>query len=128
MPSLSLIFHLVDVADGITAPGPVQEHSAVLAVQWCEYLESHAARLYGSAITAGLEEAQEIIKHIKLGEIKDGVTIREVWRHGWSRLDTSEEVKLGMRLLQEYGWLIVEKTDTGGRPSEVVRLNPHITK
>ncbi|MBJ6799327.1 DUF3987 domain-containing protein [Geomonas propionica] len=128
MPSLALIFHLVAVADG-EMQGPVSEVSAVLAVRWCEYLESHAMRIYGAATPPGMDAAREIVKHIKRGAIKDGAKIREIWRPQWSRLTTSDQVKAGLDVLCQYDWLAVEKSCTsehGGRPSEIIRINPLI--
>src|SRR5208337_3331522 len=49
MPSLALIFHLVEVADGTESEGPVSERAAIMAVTWCEYLETHAWRVYGAS-------------------------------------------------------------------------------
>ncbi|TLN23780.1 DUF3987 domain-containing protein, partial [bacterium] len=77
MPSLALIFHLVDVADG-NEPGAVSEQAALMATAWCEYLESHAYRLYGGMTAPGMEAAREIIKHLCRGAIRDGATLREI--------------------------------------------------
>lgn len=125
MPSLALIFHLVDVADG-TAAGPVSERAALMAAAWCDYLESHAGRIYGAATMPGMEAAREIVKHIRRGAIQDGAKFREIHRNQWARLTTPEEVRAGMEILQEYDWLSIEKTTTGGRPSELIRLNPRL--
>lgn len=129
MPSLALVFHLVSVADGAEQPGPVSQQAACMAVAWCEYLESHAARIYGGTSTPGMESAREIIKHIRRGEINDGMTIREIWRPQRSKLTSAEEVKAGLAVLEEYDWLIVEKiiNARGGRPSESIKLNPKIS-
>ena len=124
MPSLALIFHLIEVADGTTEPGPVSERAAAMAAAWCDYLESHAGRVYGGIMSPGIDEAREIVKHIRRGAIQDGATVREVWRHQWARLTSSEEVKSGLNILTEYDWLTVEKVTTGHRPSEIIRLNP----
>lgn len=128
MPSLALIFHLVSVADGIEQPGPVSQQAARMAAAWCAYLESHAARIYGGTSTPGMESAREIIKHIRRGKIRDGMTIREIWKQNWSKISTPEEAKNGLAVLEEYEWVIVEKVINarGGRPSEVVKLNPNI--
>lgn len=126
MPSLALIFHLIEVADGTTEPGPVSERAAVMAAAWCQYLESHAGRVYGGIMAPGMDAAKEIVKHIRRGAIQDGATVREVWRHQWSRLTSSEEVKAGLNVLTEYDWLIVEKITAGNRPTEIIRLNPKI--
>ena len=65
MPGLALIFHLVELADKIVTPQgdptlqPPREtspwadqvplHCAKLAAEWCDYLETHARRIYGLA-------------------------------------------------------------------------------
>ena len=59
MPALSLIFHLVNVADGAT-PGPVSEDAAIMAAAWCQYLESHAGRVYGSALAHEMDAARSL--------------------------------------------------------------------
>lgn len=129
VPSLALIFHLVNVADGIREAGsPVDEQAALMALIWGEYLESHAWRIYGAATSPGMEAAREIVKRIQKGDIQDGVTIRDVWRHNWTRLTTADEVKAGLIVLQDYEWLTVDRTTTGGRPSEIIRLNPNIKR
>jgi putative DNA primase/helicase len=125
MPSLALIFHLVAVADGAT-PGPVSEVSAVLAAAWCQYLESHATRIYGAATMPGIEAAREIVKHIRRGAISEGCTPKKIYRNQWSRLTSPEEVKAGLEVLAGYDWLTLQKITTGGRPSEIIRLNPLI--
>jgi putative DNA primase/helicase len=125
MPSLSLIFHLVAVADG-APPGPVSETAAQMAAAWCEYLESHAGRIYGGATKPGMDAAREIVKHIQRGAIQDGCKPKDIYRNQWSRLTTPEEVKAGLEVLEEYDWLSVATISTGGRPSEIVTLNPHI--
>jgi len=126
MPSLALIFHLVEVADGTTYPGPLSERAALMAAAWCDYLESHAGRIYGGAMMPGMESAREIVKHIRRGAIQGGCKPKDIYRNHWSRLATPEEVKAGLDVLTEYDWLTVEKENTGGRPSEVIRLNPMI--
>ncbi len=126
MPSLALIYHLVEVVDGSTPPGPVSVRAAAMAAGMCEYLESHAIRIYSGGSSPGMESAREIIRRIEKGDIKDGATIREIWRPQWSRLTTSEEVQAGLEVLQLYEWLTVKTAKTGGRPTQTISLNPRI--
>lgn len=125
MPSLALTFHLVDVVDGAVT-GPVSEQAAITAAAWCDYLESHAGRIYGAATMPGMEAAREIVKHIRRGNIQDSVKFRDIHRNQWSRLATPEDVRAGIEVLHEYDWLTIERTTTGGRPSEIIRLNPRL--
>lgn len=126
MPSLALIFHLIEVADGTTETGAVTDRAAIMAAAWCDYLESHAGRIYGAAGSVGLEPAKEIVKHIQRGEVKGGCTVKDIYRKHWSRLKTAEDVKAGLDVLVENDWLVLELIRTGGRPSEVIRLNPRV--
>lgn len=126
MPSLALIIHLVNVAGGLIEPGPVTEEAALMAAGWCEYLESHAVRIYGGGQQPAMESARELLKRIQRGDIQDGFKPKEIYRCHWSKLDTPEAVRSGLKILEDYDWLAVDRTETGGRPSEVVRLNPRI--
>jgi putative DNA primase/helicase len=127
MPSMALIFHLVDVAAG-AASGPVSEVAAAIAADWCDYLESHACRIYGGASMPGMEEAREILKHIRRGDIKDGCKTWEIWRPQWSRLISPGDAQAGLDVLSSYGWVAVEKIPTGGSPQKIVKLNPMMKK
>lgn len=78
MPTLALIFHLIEVADGTTEPGTVTDRAAIMAAAWCDYLESHAGRIYGAAVSVGLEPAKAILKRIQRGEVKDGCKPKDI--------------------------------------------------
>lgn len=82
MPSLALIFHLIDVADG-KARGPISEGAARLAVDWCEYLESHARRIYATAASPEQEAAVKLAEKIKAVSLPNPFTTRDVERKGW---------------------------------------------
>jgi hypothetical protein len=61
MPSLALIFHIIDNADGqresrITLP------SVKKAAAWCLYLESHARRIYGMVLDSAFEASPILSK------------------------------------------------------------------
>ncbi len=126
MPSLALVFHLVSVVDGkAEAAGAVGAEAALRATAWCEYLETHAKRLYASAEDAALESARVLLGRIRKGDVRDGCAVREVYRgHEWSRLSTPEEVNAAAAVLEDHGWLRVEKVSTKGRPTLKLRLNP----
>jgi hypothetical protein len=68
MPSLALIFHAIGVADG-TASGPVTLRSAQRAAQWCDYLETHARRIYGLVNDLEIQAAARLASKIQEGAI-----------------------------------------------------------
>ena len=108
MPSLALIFHLLDVADGKVF-GNVTITSAQLAAAWCDYLESHARRIYHMAGNITQRAAGNLTMKIKQGKLDDGFTARDVQRKGWSILTEKEVVNFALIELAEAGWLKSKK-------------------
>ena len=51
LPSLALLFHLIDGVD-TGRRGPVSRAAAAQAAAWCEYLAAHARRLYATVTDA----------------------------------------------------------------------------
>jgi hypothetical protein len=124
MPSLALLFELIDT-EGF--PVSVGKTAALRAVAWCEYLETHAGRLYASAEKPAMEGARALLGRIRKGDVKDGSSAREIYRgRHWSKLSTPEEVTVAVAVLEDYGWLRIEKVETGGRPTTRIRLHPSL--
>lgn len=130
MPSLALLFHLAEAARG---GDTVSLNSARRAAAWCEYLESHARRVYSCIVTPQLRAARELadkIKHRKVGT--DGFfSCRDVYLKGWSGLDSPEAVKMAAEVLQDAGWVRDVSTQSGrfgGRPSNRYGVNPGVWK
>jgi len=118
IPSLSLIFHLVD-----GGTGPVTETATLRALAWGQYLESHAYRAYGSITSMEISTAKAILKKIKEGKLPSGFSSRDVWRPGWSKLTDSEQVSRGLKVLEDYGWIESEEILTKGRTKTVYHSN-----
>lgn len=123
MPSIALILHLIDVVGGIASPGLVSEDAAIKAADWCEYLESHARRIYGLLGNIRKKSASELIKKIKKGIIKNGFTKRDVYRNEWHLLN-KEQTDEACQELVEAGWLRVNVIKTDGKPREEYLINP----
>lgn len=125
IPSLALIFHLVDWADGAPA-GPVSLDAVRLAAEWGDYLEAHARKVYAEELMADVLAAERLAKKIEAGEVKDGQTIRDIYRNGWQGLNTVERVQFAIDELAKLNWVRIETKETGGRSSEVLRLHPDL--
>ena len=101
------------------------------AAAWCEYLESHARRVYSCIVTPQLRAARELadkIKHRKVATDRF-FSCREVYLKGWSGLDSPEAVKQAAEVLQDAGWvrdLSTESGPFGGRPSNRYEVNPGV--
>jgi hypothetical protein len=126
MPSLALIFHMVDVAYKGGDIGAVSDEAAILAAAWCEYLELHARKVYAAELEPENQTAYLLANKIKEGSIQNGYTIRDIHRKEWTGLSSPEQVKKGLTALEDCNWLRVVKQDTGGRPTEVIQLNPKL--
>ncbi|MCH7501014.1 MAG: DUF3987 domain-containing protein, partial [Nitrospinae bacterium] len=89
MPTLALIIHLIDIADGAEA-GPISVGAAEKAAAWCDYLESHARRAYGLVLDIDQQAAAQLANKIIAGRLVDGFTARYVYRKGWHLLNSTE--------------------------------------
>jgi hypothetical protein len=124
MPSLALLFQLVDFVDGTGERGVVGHEATLRAAAWCEYLRTHAERLYSSAQNPAMEAARALLERMRKGEVKDGSTVREIYRKQWAKLSSSETVNAAAEVLEEFGWLRVETLKTEGRSTTEVHLHP----
>jgi hypothetical protein len=153
MPSLALLFHLVNIsapvadANGDQDPAepsfgtfgiPIPSHptekslagvsleAAQLAAAWCDFLEAHARKVYAAELYPGVDSAQALAEKIKAGQVADGLPVREIYRHHWSGLTSAASVSKALEVLSDAGWVRVESVDTGGRPTDVLRLHPEL--
>ncbi len=128
MPALALIFHLVSVADG-TASGAVSAESTRLAIAWCDYLETHARRIYHMATDVTQQAAKALSRRIRKKEIEDSFTIRSLYRKGWQGLDDQELAEAACDELVRLGWLKEmhqPASPAGGRSKTSYRINPKL--
>lgn len=133
MASLALIFHIID---GIKfgSVGDISLQSAEMAIEWCEYLESHARRIYGLILNAVYTKASVLGKKLKQlneqhGWYLNGFKARDIHRKNWKSLTDIESVENALELLIDKNWLSVEEIPTtgkGGRPTQLYRINPKI--
>ncbi|MES2252458.1 MAG: DUF3987 domain-containing protein [Pseudomonadota bacterium] len=125
MPALALIFHILDLVDSKNR-GQVTLESAERAAAWCDYLESHARRIYGLALDK-THATSALSKKIEKRSLKDGFTTREVYRKGWSMLTTTEDVQDACDELIDAGWLREQYTESPfGKGKTVYLINPKI--
>jgi putative DNA primase/helicase len=110
---LALLFQLID-ADAEM----VGAEATARALDWADYLKSHAGRLYGAAINAPLMGAKLILERKE--KLPEPFTPREVRLKGWAGLDSMESVNEALAVLAEHHAVIgYEVTgEAGGRPSK----------
>lgn len=130
-PALALIFHLTNC--GVTGiVGPVGVESALLASEWCTYLEAHARRCYGLLADDGLRAAQALASKLSQAKLNDNFTAREVRRNQWRYLTTDSAVQSALDWLEDEGWVksyeVGGKGPGSGRSTHRYRINPKIKK
>ena len=137
MPSLALLFELADRASFVGFVGSalgdsqnfVRLANTQRAAAWCEYLESHARRVYSCAVNPHLRAARELADKVKTRKVDAIFSCRDVYLKGWSGLGNPQAVKQAAEILRDSGWLREmpsESKTVGGRPSDRYEVNPRI--
>jgi len=125
VPSLALISHLVEETSPLL---PVGIQHVQRAIAWAEYLESHARRVYATALDPAMTAAIALAERME--QLQEPFTARDVYRHGWSGLGR-EALPGALDVLVEFGHLLPEergKGEGGGRSTTVYRINPRAKK
>jgi len=131
MPSLSLIFHLIEVADGkSTDVKCVSAENATLAIACVRYLETHARRIYAVAESPEFSAAIILSQKIKAHKVPSPFTAKYVYDKGWHALSNAKIVNSACAILIEKEWLKVgdsTKNVTGRPPAKEYIINPVFT-
>lgn len=112
---LALLFEIID--GGREAVGI---EATARALEWADYLLSHAKRLYSLAINHSLDGARLILA--RKNKLPDPFGARDIQRKGWSGLDSIEAVNDALNWLIDYGHIqsnSLSTADTNGRPKIV---------
>lgn len=129
MPSLAMLFHLIENHVDLKQ-GRVSLRTAKAAAAWCDFLESHARRIYQAATDGDIETAINLSGRIKT-TLPTPFTFRQVAQKGWAGLSDVESVRKAVGYLEDRGWVRVVEVEPGpkgGRPSEEVHVNPRVLK
>lgn len=126
LPSLALLFSILHGAHHHAIPLEVEEPFVRLAIRWCRILESHTLKVYDNSIHDHFFSARALAAKIKNFDICDGDRVREIGRKNWKGLNSSERIQDAMDCLTQKNWVRLQKVQTKGGPSEVIRINPSI--
>jgi putative DNA primase/helicase len=130
MPSLALIFHLIDTVGAGhqgTVP-PVSLPSALRAAGWCDLLWEHARRVYQAGLDGSPDGALRLADHLKT-DLPNPFRARDVIRKGWAGLTDRQDVDLALGVLEDRGWLLSQEEPAqveGGRPTERFWIHPDL--
>jgi putative DNA primase/helicase len=142
MPALALIFHAIALVS-VQKDCPLAAHNesnpelqkhrvnaaeARLAACWCDLLEAHALKIYASAVDVKAIAVKILIEKIEQGNIRDNISVRDLYRHGWAYLNTRESAIEALSVLEEHNWVRISpiSPSPAGRPSEIIRLHPDL--
>ena len=122
IPRLAMIIHL---ANGKS--GNVGNEALQTALNWSEYLLSHALRIYEAGSLEITESAKAILRRITKGDIQNNFTARDIYKNHWTKLSDYKQVNEALQLLSEKYYLRpieLENNETGGRPTVKYQINP----
>jgi len=123
-PSLALIFHLIDIADG-SPPSDISLEATKKAAAWCDY----ARRIYGYVSDVGMKAAENLLTKITNGKIQDGFTLRDIYRNQWHLLNDREIVQKACDELVDAGCIREEEIKGSfgaGRGKIIYMINPKL--
>jgi hypothetical protein len=126
MPSLALLFELADGGTDIVSLQHAREAAA-----WCDYLESHARRIYSMVISPERQAATELGRRLSVGwkGTERLFSVRDVYQNDWRALETPDAVRRALAILEDAGWVRFMPLETkalGGRPTELYAINPKV--
>lgn len=125
MPSIALMFHLVDLVTGRTIDTDVGLDATKRAIALVDYFRGHARKVYAPELRQREAAAQNLADRILDGHVSDEDRVRDLYAKGWSGLDRAG-MTTALDVLERLGWLRVESQATGGRPTKVIRLRPDL--
>lgn len=132
MPTLAGLFELADSADAgrdLSEDVLIGLDHTRQAAAFCEYLESHARRVYACLVTPDCRAARDLARHMMAKDFPEVFTTRSTYLKGWSGLDTPERVRGALSLLEDSGWvrrLEPSQSPIGGRPTESWLISPKV--
>ena len=131
MPALALEFHLLNLAkDPCPTPSQVSTECAEQAAAWCEYLETHARRVYGMVTNLTAQTASRLAGKLKQGALPQKFSVRDVYRKEWSLLDDRQVIENACEELVSLGWLREHVTPSapGQRGKTEYLTNPKVKR
>jgi hypothetical protein len=123
MPRIALLCHIAD--SGFAPEIPLRQ--AQRAAAWCEYLETHARRVYAEGSPRSM--AAVLGERLKAGALGQRFTLREIRKKGWGGFDDHKVIRAVLQELVEAGWIRKEPnhpSERGGRPAEAYIVNPRV--
>jgi len=112
IPSLALIFHLVDWQhhEKQKPLSSVDIEQVERAIGCAEYLQAHAKRIYSLELTAPTRAVHTLADRLRAGALQNGFTLRDVYRPEWAGLKDRKTAAAAIREMLRHGWIKAKQT------------------
>ncbi len=125
--SLSAQFHILNsLANNTLFEDSVDKKWVESAIDIADYMNYQIYQLYFSL--GKNTSANALLLKIKNKIIVDNMSVRSIYKHGWSNLKTKDDVLAAIEQVSDANWITVVKESPkgGGAPTEIVKLNPKL--
>ena len=76
-------------------------------------------RIYSPLLDTPERRAHNLLERLKMGDIRHGTKTRDVWRKGWTGLNTADDLAKALDILEPLGWVrrvMIKSSGPGVRP------------
>ena len=126
VPTLALIFEGIKTADSRKDILEVSKESLDLAISWAAFLREHAVRVYAISNNPSLRGAHALLTKIKAGQIKDGTSLRKIYRHHWMHLKDRDAVDAAASFLEDINMVKIDTVKVDQTTTDILRINPQV--
>ncbi len=124
MPSLALLFWILEDAHHIHGGSAVSLSATTLAIRWCDFLEKHALKAYRIGQSAEALATKKLAESVEHGLVPHASSVRSIYRKQWTHLKTPQLVEQALDSLEELNWLQVVHATVQGGKSKRVMIHP----
>lgn len=117
MPSLALLFSILEKPENIHGWNCVSVDATNLAVRWCTFLEAHARKAYSINQSAHTVAINRLVNTIEGGGLAHGSTLKSIFRQHDTWFYARPLVLRAIDTLEEFGWLRIINSDGAKRIS-----------
>lgn len=124
MPSLALLFWILEDPNNIQGGSAVSLSATTLAIRWCDFLEKHALKAYRIGQSAEALAIKKLAESIEHGLVPHASSVRSIYRKQWTNLKTPQLVEQALDSLEELDWLRVVQATVQGGKSKRIMIHP----
>ena len=128
MPSLALLFWILEEPNNIQGNGQVSLSATILAIRWCDFLEQHASKVYRIGQSAEALAIKKLAECVELGLVSHASSVRSIYRKQWTHLKSQQLVARALESLEEFNWLRVVHASVQGGKSKRIMIHPKFRK